>query len=66
MQTLGERKEGEGMTNREHIETYDNREFARFLAQVAGYEGNKEEVDFWEHWLKAERPKAESETKGCR
>ena len=49
------------MTNRERIETYDNREFARFLASVAGYGGNKEEVDFWENWLKAEKPKAESE-----
>ncbi len=49
------------MTNRKYIETYDNREFARFLAQVAGYGGNKEEVDFWEHWLTKERPKVESE-----
>ncbi len=48
------------MTNREYIETYDNREFARFLASVAGYGGNKEEVDFWEDWLKAEKPKTES------
>ena len=39
------------MTNRENIEASDNREFARFLASVAGYGGNKEEVDFWEHWL---------------
>lgn len=53
------------MTNREHIETYDNREFARFLAWVAGYCGNKEEVEFWEHWLKAEKPKAESERVNC-
>lgn len=44
------------MTNRESIETSDNREFARFLASVAGYPGNKEEVDFWEHWLKEEKP----------
>lgn len=49
------------MTNRERIETYDNREFARFLASVAGYVGNEEEVGFWEHWLKAEKLKAESE-----
>ncbi len=45
------------MTNRERIEAYDNREFARFLASVAGYGGDKEEVDFWENWLKAEKPK---------
>ena len=51
------------MTNRERIEAYDNREFARFLASVAGYGGSKEEVDFWEHWLKAEKPKTESEAK---
>jgi hypothetical protein len=50
------------MTNRERIENYDNREFARFLASVAGYGGDKEEVDFWEGWLKkTEKPKAESE-----
>lgn len=49
------------MTNRERIETYDNREFARFLAAVAGYGGDKEEVDFWEDWLlKVEKSKAES------
>lgn len=52
--------EGAEMTNRERIETYDNREFARFLASVAGYGGNKEEVDFWEDWLKAEKSEAES------
>lgn len=52
------------MTNRERIETYDNREFARFLASVAGYGGDKEEVDFWEDWLlKVEKSKAESEDK---
>lgn len=52
------------MTNRELIETYDNREFARFLAAVAGYSGGKEEVDFWENWLlKVEKSKAESEDK---
>lgn len=52
------------MTNRELIETYDNREFARFLAEVAGYSGDKEEVDFWEDWLlKVEKSKAESEDK---
>ncbi len=45
------------MTNREYIETYDNREFARFLASVAGYGGNKEEVDFWEDWLKQRNQK---------
>ena len=49
------------MTNRESIEAYDNREFARFLASVAGYGGNKEEVDFWEHWLKEEKPQGRSE-----
>lgn len=49
------------MTNREYIETYDNRDFARFLAWVAGYGGNSGEVDFWEHWLKTEKSKAESE-----
>ena len=48
------------MTNRKHIETYDNREFARFLAWVSGYCGNKEEVDFWEHWLQAEKPETGS------
>ena len=51
------------MTNRERIETYDNREFARFLATVAGYGGNKEEVDFWENWLKEDKSKTESEDK---
>lgn len=49
------------MTNRERIEAYDSREFARFLASVAGYGGDKEEVDFWEWWLKVEKPKTESE-----
>ena len=34
------------MTNRKRIEAYDDREFARFLATVAGYGGDKEEVDF--------------------
>lgn len=48
------------MTNRERIEAYDNREFARFLASVAGYGGNKEEVDFWEDWLKTDKSEAES------
>lgn len=52
------------MTNRENIENSDNREFARFLASVAGYPGNKEEVDFWEHWLKEEKPQ-ESEKVDC-
>lgn len=50
------------MTNRKRIEAYDDREFARFLASVAGYGGDKEEVDFWEDWLlKVEKSKAESE-----
>lgn len=49
------------MTNRESIEASDNREFARFLATVAGYGGNKEEVDFWEHWLKEEKPQESEE-----
>lgn len=39
----------------------DDKEFARFLASVAGYNGNKEEVEFWEHWLKEEHSQAESE-----
>ena len=51
------------MTNRECIEAYDNREFARFLASVAGYDGDKEEVDFWEGWLKTDKSKVESENK---
>ena len=51
------------MTNREYIETCDDREFARFLASVAGYGGNKEEVDFWEYWLKKEHPQR-NEDKG--
>ena len=52
------------MTNRERIEAYDNREFARFLASVAGSGGDKEEVNFWEDWLlKVEKSKAESEDK---
>ena len=45
------------MTNRERVEKYDNRDFARFLASVAGYGGNKEEVDFWEEWLLKESKK---------
>ena len=49
------------MTNRESIEASDNREFARFLASVAGYGGNKEEVDFWENWLKEKKPQEGSE-----
>lgn len=58
------------MTNRENIENSDNREFARFLASVAGYPGNEEEVDFWERWLKEERPQeskkySESEIKAA-
>lgn len=44
------------MTNRERIESHNDRELARFLATVSGYGGNKEEVDFWEHWLKREEP----------
>lgn len=44
------------MTNREGLEASGNREFARFLASVAGCPGNEEEVDFWEHWLKEEKP----------
>lgn len=51
------------MTNRKRIEAYDDREFARFLATVAGYGGDKEEVDFWEDYLKAEKPDAEREDK---
>lgn len=52
------------MTNRERIEAYDNRELARFLASVAGYGGDKEEVDFWEHWLlKVGKSKTESVSK---
>lgn len=49
------------MTNREFIEASDNREFARFLASVVGYPGNKEEADFWEHWLKEEKPQESEE-----
>ena len=49
------------MTKREYITSLDDREFARFLASVAGYGGNTDEVDFWEHWLKEEHPKLESE-----
>ena len=49
------------MTNRKYMESLDDREFARILAAVAGHEGNKEEVDFWEFWLQKEKVKGEVE-----
>ena len=47
------------MTNREYMESLDDREFARVLAATTGNEGNKEEVDFWEFWLRKEKVKSE-------
>lgn len=42
------------MTNEERIKALDTKELARELAAVAGYEGNHEEVLFWESWLMEE------------
>jgi len=49
------------MTNKEYIEAYDNREFARFLASVAA---NKEEVDFLGELAKSKEAKGRK--RGCR
>lgn len=42
------------MTNEERIKAMNTRSLARELAAVAGYNGNPEEVAFWENWLKKE------------
>lgn len=56
---LEEDMRGRTMTNRKYMESLDDREFARTLAAIAGNEGNKEEVDFWEVWLQKEKVKGE-------
>lgn len=42
------------MTNADKIRAMTDKELARTLAAVAGYEGNREEVGYWFNWLKAE------------
>ena len=42
------------MTNEEMLSSFDTREKARWIAMWRGWEGNKEEVDYWENWLKSE------------
>lgn len=42
------------MTNEEMLSSFDTREKARWIAMLRGWEGNKEEVDYWENWLKSE------------
>lgn len=41
-------------TNEYRLKAMSTRELARELAAVAGYNGNPEEVAFWEHWLREE------------
>lgn len=45
------------MTNEENLKLKTGRVLARELAAISGYEGNPEEVDFWENWLKKEADK---------
>lgn len=42
------------MTNRERIMKLNDRELAREISWMKGYEGCKEEVDFWHKWLQKE------------
>ena len=42
------------MTNEEMLSSFDTREKARWIAMWRGWEGNKEEVDYWENWFKSE------------
>lgn len=41
-------------TNEDRLKAMDTHTLARELAAVAGYNGNPEEVKFWENWLKEE------------
>lgn len=42
------------MTNEERLKNLNTRELARELAAISGWEGNKEQVDFFEYWLMKE------------
>lgn len=42
------------MTNEERLKAMDTHTLARELAAIVGYEGNPEEVAFWDYWLNKE------------